>query len=104
KDKSINEGTRKKVDYENDQKYRLVLNVERIDGGHLQIPVMVDAKTTEELDRFQKNIVLAVTPLARLPGHDKLNETLQGGVPRVGRVYVFQNNKVWRELVTDGKG
>lgn len=104
KDKSINEGTRKKVDYENDQKYRLVLNVERIDGGHLQIPIMVDAKTTEELDRFQKNIVLAVTPLARLPGHDKLNETLQGGVPRAGRVYVFQNNKVWRELVTDGKG
>ncbi|KAE9641696.1 hypothetical protein EJA70_21285 [Pseudomonas sp. PB103] len=104
KDKSITEGTRKKTDYENDQKSRLALNVERTDGGKLQIPIMVDAKTTEELDKYQQNTLLAITPLARLPGHDKLNETLQGGVPRAGRVYVFQNNKVWRELVTDGKG
>ncbi|MBK5525498.1 hypothetical protein JFT91_25480 [Pseudomonas sp. TH08] len=104
KDKSITEGTRKKTDYDNDQKSRLALSVDRIDGGKLQIPIMVDAKTTEELDKYQQNTLLAITPLARLPGHDKLNETLQGGVPRVGRVYVFQNNKVWRELVTDGKG
>ncbi|WP_339496255.1 hypothetical protein [Pseudomonas sp. RA_105y_Pfl2_P56] len=104
KDKSITEGTRKKTDYDNDQKSRLALSVDRIDGGKLQIPIMVDAKTTEELDKYQQNTLLAITPLARLPGHDKLNETLQGGVPRVGRVYVFQNNKVWRELATDGKG
>ncbi|MFJ2467094.1 hypothetical protein [Pseudomonas sp. NPDC087615] len=104
KDKSITEGTRKKTDYDNDQKSRLALSVDRIDGGKLQIPIMVDAKTTEELDKYQQNTLLAITPLARLPGHDKLNETLQGGVPRAGRVYVFQNNKVWRELVTDGKG
>ena len=73
KDKSITEGTRKKTDYENDQKSRLALNVERIDGGKLQIPIMVDAKTTEEEEKYQHNTLLAVTPLARLPGHDKLN-------------------------------
>lgn len=104
KDKSITEGTRKKTDYENDQKSRLTLNVERTDGGKLQIPIMVDAKTTEEEEKYQHNTLLAVTPLARLPGHDKLNETLQGALPRPGRIYVFLKNKLWRELETDGKG
>ncbi|MBK5375814.1 hypothetical protein JFT81_14340 [Pseudomonas sp. TH43] len=104
KDKSITEGTRKKTDYENDQKSRLALNVERTDGGKLQIPIMVDAKTTEEEEKYQHNTLLAVTPLARLPGHDKLNETLQGALPRPGRIYVFLKNKLWRELETDGKG
>ena len=104
KDKSITEGTRKKTDYENDQRSRLALNVERTDGGKLQIPIMVDAKTTEEEEKYQHNTLLAVTPLARLPGHDKLNDTLQGALPRPGRIYVFLKNKLWRELETDGKG
>lgn len=103
-DKPISEGTRKKTEYENEQKSRLALNVERTDGGKLQIPIMVDAKTTQEEEKYQHNTLLAVTPLARLPGHDKLNETLQGALPRPGRIYVFLKNKLWRELETDGKG
>ena len=31
-------------------------------------------------------------------------ETLQGALPRPGRIYVFLKNKLWRELETDGKG
>jgi len=103
-DKPINEGIRKKTDYQNDKKARLALNIQRTDGGMLQIPLLVDVKTTEELERFQQNTLLAVMPMARLPGHDKLNETLQGALPRPGRLYVFLKNKLWRELETDGKG
>lgn len=103
-DKPISEGTRKKTDYENAQKSRLAINLKRTDGGELQIPILVDAKTTTEEEKYQHNTLLAVTPLARLPGHDKLNETLQGALPRPGRIYVFLKNKLWRELETDGKG
>ncbi|PKH15668.1 hypothetical protein BI292_19905 [Pseudomonas sp. 43NM1] len=103
-DKPISEGTRKKTEYENKQKSRLALNVQRTDGSILQIQIMVDAKTTQEEEKYQHNTMLAVTPLARLPGHDKLNETLQGALPRPGRIYVFLKNKLWRELEADGKG
>ncbi|QAY83358.1 hypothetical protein [Pseudomonas arsenicoxydans] len=103
-DKPISEGTRKKTEYENEQKSRLALNIGRTDGGKLLIPIMVDAKTTQEEEKYQHNTLLAVTPLARLPGYDKLNETLQGALPRPGRIYVFLKNKLWRELETDGKG
>ena len=103
-DKPISEGTRKKTEYENAQKSRLAINLKRTDGGELQIPILVDAKTTTEEEKYQHNTLLAVTPLARLPGHDQLNETLQGALPRPGRIYVFLKNKLWRELETDGKG
>lgn len=103
-DKPISEGTRKKTEYENAQKSRLAINLKRTDGGELQIPILVDAKTTTEEEKYQHNTLLAVTPLARLPGHDKLNQTLQGALPRPGRIYVFLKNKLWRELETDGKG
>ena len=39
-DQSIDEGVRKRTAYQNDRRARLALNVERQDGGILQIPVV----------------------------------------------------------------
>jgi len=42
--------------------------------------------------------------MARLPGHDQYDKPPKGALPRPGRIYVFQNGKLWRELACDGQG
>ncbi|MFG9866754.1 hypothetical protein ACG3PX_30015 [Pseudomonas aeruginosa] len=66
-DQSIDEGVRKRTAYQNDRRARLALNVERQDGGILQIPVASDMLGHEEHERIQQNTFLAVMPLVRLP-------------------------------------
>ncbi|MDF5938208.1 hypothetical protein P4234_06985 [Pseudomonas aeruginosa] len=66
-DQSIDEGVRKRTAYQNDRRARLALNVERQDGGILQIPVASEMLGHEEHERIQQNTFLAVMPLVRLP-------------------------------------
>ncbi|MFJ4145847.1 hypothetical protein [Pseudomonas sp. NPDC089734] len=103
-DSSIPQGTRKKVEYFNDRNAQLALRIQRTDGGLLQIPLLSGARSTREEETIQRNTLISVLPLARLPGHDLPHETPQGGLPRRGRLYVFWNNALWRELETDGQG
>ncbi|GFM77725.1 hypothetical protein PSCICM_35440 [Pseudomonas cichorii] len=103
-DKPITQGTRKKTEYLNDQNARLALQIPRTDGGLLQIPLLPDAQSTREEETIQRNTLLSVLPLARLPGYDKPTEYPRGGLPRRGRIYVFWRNVLWRELETDGQG
>ena len=103
-DQNIEQGVRKRTEYDNAQRARLVLNIDRKDGGKLQLPLLLDARTTEEEVNVQQNTLLAVMPLARLPGYDSVTESPRGALPRPGRIYVFQKNKLWRELECDGKG
>lgn len=103
-DKPITQGTRKKTEYLNDQNARLALQIPRTDGGMLQIPLLPDAQSTREEETIQRNTLLSVLPLARLPGYDKPDESPRGGLPRRGRIYVFWRNVLWRELETDGQG
>ncbi|MBI6852873.1 hypothetical protein YA0002_08855 [Pseudomonas cichorii] len=103
-DKSITQGTRKQTEYLNDQRARLALQVPRTDGGVLHIPLLPDALSTREEESIQRNTLLSVLPLARLPGYDKPHEYPRGGLPRRGRIYVFWRNVLWRELETDGQG
>ncbi|MBX8511598.1 hypothetical protein K5D34_18090 [Pseudomonas cichorii] len=103
-DKSINQGTRKHTEYLNDQRARLALQVPRTDGGVLHIPLLPDALSTREEESIQRNTLLSVLPLARLPGYDQPNEYPRGGLPRRGRIYVFWRDVLWRELETDGQG
>ncbi|MBX8487955.1 hypothetical protein [Pseudomonas cichorii] len=103
-DTSITQGTRKKTEYLNDQRARLALQIPRTDGGVLQIPLLSDAQSTREEETIQRNTLLSVLPLARLPGYDKPTEYPRGGLPRRGRIYVFWRDVLWRELETDGQG
>ncbi|TWC41586.1 hypothetical protein FBY03_102335 [Pseudomonas sp. SJZ079] len=104
KDQAIDQGTRKRTEYDNARRARLALNIERSDGGMLQVVVETDMRSHEEEPDIQQNTFLAVVPMARLPGHDQFNEAPKGALPRPGRIYVFQNGKLWRELACDGQG
>lgn len=104
KDQPIEQGVRRRTEYDNAQRKRLVLNVDREDGGKLSLPIAVDMRSHEEEESIQQNTFLAILPLVRLPGHDAYNEAPRGALPRPGRIYVFQNGKLWREALCDGKG
>src|SRR3990167_294781 len=104
KDQPIKQGTRKRAEYDNTRRARLALNIEHTDGGMLQIPVELDVRSNEEEPEIQQNTFLAVVPMARLPGHDQYDKPPKGALPRPGRIYVFQNGKLWRELACDGQG
>ena len=104
KDQPIDQGTRKRAEYDNARRARLALNIERSDGGMLQIVVKTDMRSNEEEPEIQQNTLLAVVPMARLPGYDNINEAPKGGLLRPGRLYVFRRGKLWRELESDGKG
>ena len=104
KDQPIDQGTRKRTEYDNARRARLALNIERADGGMLQIPVESDMRSNQEEPEIQQNTFLAVVPMARLPGHDQYDKAPKGALPRPGRIYVFQNGKLWRELECDGQG
>lgn len=104
KDQPIKQGTRKRTEYDNARRARLALNIERSDGGMLQIVVEADMRSNEEEPEIQQNTLLAVVPMARLPGHDQYDKPPKGALPRPGRIYVFQNGKLWRELACDGQG
>ena len=103
-DQPIAQGTRKRTEYDNAQRARLALTIERVDGGILQIPVESDMRSNEEKPEIQQNTFLAVVPMARLPGHDQYNKAPQGALPRTGRIYVFRQGKLWREMICDGRG
>lgn len=88
-DQSIDEGVRKRTAYQNDRRARLALNVERQDGGILQIPVASDMLGHEEHERIQQNTFLAVMPLVRLPTLGKAgygDQLPAGALPRAGRI------------------
>ncbi|QGW21439.1 hypothetical protein GOM96_10715 [Stutzerimonas degradans] len=103
-DHPIDQGVRKRTQYDDAQRKRLALSIEREDGGELSLPIAVDMRSHDEEENIQQNTLLAVMPLARLPGHNAYNDTPKGALPRSGRIYVFQSGKLWREVLCDGRG
>jgi len=104
KDESIEQGTRKRAQYDSAQRANLALNLEREDGGTLQILVEQDMRSHEEEPDIQQNTFLAIVPMARLPAIDGADQQPVGALIRPGRIYVFRKGKLWREQVCDGKG
>lgn len=104
KDQPIDQGTRKRAEYDNARRAKLTLNIPRTAGGMLQIVVETDMRSHEEEPEIQQNTFLAVVPMARLPGYEKYDEAPKGGLLRPGRLYVFRQGKLWRELESDGQG
>lgn len=79
KNQPINQGMRKRTDYDNARRARLGLNIERSDGGMLQIVVETDMRSHEEEQNIQQNTFLAVVPMARLPGYENTMRRLKVG-------------------------
>src|SRR3546814_16448305 len=98
KDQPINQGTRKRTDYDNARRARLGLNIERSDGGMLQIVVETDMRSHEEEESIQQNTFIAVVPMARRPGYDNYVQATKGGSISPGRLYVFPQDKLRRAV------
>ncbi|WVM93661.1 hypothetical protein ULG90_07400 [Halopseudomonas pachastrellae] len=62
KDESIEQGTRKRAQYANAQRANLALNLEREDGGTLQILVEQDMRSHEEEPEIQQNTFWLSSP------------------------------------------
>ena len=101
-DETIEQGVRKRAKYEDSRRATLALKVQRTDGGEIKIPLLYEAKTTIEEQDIQQNTLLAIMPLARLPGERTLGSIPTGALLRTGRLYVFYKNQLWRELEADG--
>ncbi|WP_122852877.1 hypothetical protein [Pseudomonas viridiflava] len=97
-------GTRKRTEYLDDRRARIALHIPRQDGGVVQIPLLSDTKATKEQEDIQRNTLIAIVPLARLPGYDEPRQSPRGAFPRRGRIYVFWKSVLWRELEADGEG
>ncbi|WP_439885731.1 hypothetical protein ACTACK_11875 [Pseudomonas syringae] len=97
-------GTRKRTEYLDDRRARIALHIPRQDGGVVQIPLLSDTKATKEQEDIQRNTLIAIVPLARLPGYDESRQSPRGAFPRRGRIYVFWKSVLWRELEADGEG
>lgn len=114
-DENVDLGVRRRVEYEDDEDGTLALVIpKREGGGDIEIPLVEHARTViERTDgSLQDNTLLAVRPLAEV-GRNR--PVLQRGVTthtgiatamlRPGYLYVFFENRLWRELEVgpDGK-
>ncbi|MCO7244766.1 toxin VasX [Halomonas sp. Mc5H-6] len=114
-DEDTDLGVRRRAEYEDEEDGTLALVIpKREGGGDIEIPLVEHARTVfERTDgRLQDNTLLAVRPLAEV-GRDR--PVQQNGVTtytgiaaamlRPGYLYVFFDNRLWRELEIgpDGK-
>jgi len=103
----IDLGVRRRAEYSDEEDGTLALLIPKRSGaGEIEIPLLEHVKAvTERDDGPQDNTLLAIRPLARVS--DRLANP-QSGVPvhdgigvamlRPGRLYVFFDQHLWREL------
>ncbi|MBD1589333.1 hypothetical protein, partial [Pseudomonas typographi] len=64
----IEHGVRKRARYDSAEGKSLMLDILREDGGKLSLLLAEHMRSHTQQPRFQPNTLLAVVPLARLPG------------------------------------
>ncbi|MCE8015493.1 hypothetical protein HOP62_05305 [Halomonas sp. MCCC 1A17488] len=114
-DEDVDLGVRRRVEYEDDEDGTLALVIpKREGGGEIEIPLQEHARTVfERTDgSLQDNTMLAVRPLAEVGRNRPVqrsgvttNTGIATAMLRPGYLYVFLDNRLWRELEvgTDGK-
>ncbi|MGO2241451.1 MAG: toxin VasX [Halomonas sp.] len=114
-DEEVDLGVRRRVEYEDDEDGTLALVIpKREGGGDIEIPLVEHARTVfERTDgSMQDNTMLAVRPLAEVGRNRPVQQrgvTTYTGIAtamlRPGYLYVFFENRLWRELEVgpDGK-
>ncbi|KEF32937.1 hypothetical protein D777_00499 [Marinobacter nitratireducens] len=93
------------ADYDEASPADLVLDIPKREGGTMTLPLLQLARSNEEREDVQENTLMRVKPVAELCNNAPVRS---GGVVtytgrgvallRPGYVYVFQGNKLWREL------
>lgn len=87
-------------------KHQLFLEIASAQGEPIRLPLLADALSTSRQADAQWNQLVPVLPFVSLPGSKSLQDY---GVPvlaRSGFIYVFYQEKLWRELeveINDGQ-
>ncbi|WP_111412211.1 toxin VasX [Billgrantia lactosivorans] len=114
-DEDVDLGVRRRVEYEDEEDGTLALVIpKREGGGEIEIPLLEHARTVfERTDgNLQDNTMLAVRPLAEVGRNRPVqrsgvttNTGIATAMLRPGYLYVFFDNRLWRELEVgpDGK-
>lgn len=114
-DEDVDLGVRRRVEYDDNEDGTLALVIaKREGGGEIEIPLVEHARTVFERNdgSLQDNTLLAVRPLAEVGRNRPVQRsgvTTYTGIAtamlRPGYLYVFYDNRLWRELEvgTDGK-
>jgi hypothetical protein len=114
-DEEVDLGVRRRAEYADDEDGTLALVIpKREGGGEIEIPLVEHARTVfERTDgSLQDNTLLAVRPLAEVGRNRPVQQhgvTTNTGIAtamlRPGFLYVFFDNRLWRELEVgpDGK-
>lgn len=114
-DEDVDLGVRRRAEYEDEEDGTLALVIpKREGGGEIEIPLLEHARTVfERTDgSLQDNTLLAVRPLAEIGRNRPVQQRgvttytgLTNGMLRPGYLYVFFDNRLWRELEVgpDGK-
>lgn len=114
-DEDVDLGVRRRVEYEDEEDGTLALVIpKREGGGEIEIPLLEHARTVfERTDgSLQDNTMLAVRPLAEVGRNRPVqrsgvttNTGIATAMLRPGYLYVFFDNRLWRELEVgpDGK-
>lgn len=114
-DEDVDLGVRRRAEYEDEEDGTLALVIPKREGsGEIEIPLLEHARTVfERTDgSLQDNTLLAVRPLAEIGRNRPVQQRgvttytgLANGMLRPGYLYVFFDNRLWRELEVgpDGK-
>ncbi|MCC5884701.1 MAG: hypothetical protein JJU25_18945 [Halomonas sp.] len=114
-DEEVDLGVRRRAEYADEEDGTLALVIpKREGGGEIEIPLLEHARTVfERADgSLQDNTLLAVRPLAEVGRNRPVQQRgvtthtgLTTGMLRPGYLYVFFDNRLWRELEVglDGK-
>ena len=87
-------------------KRQLWLEIASTDGAPIRLPLLADVRATTRQADAQWNQIVPVLPFVSLPGSKNAQDHGTPVLARPGFVYVFYENRLWRELevrLTDGK-
>lgn len=95
----------RKAEYDDADPKDLVLTIPSRNGGKIKVPLLKQARSNIEREDYQENTLLRVKPLAEIESNLPVKS---GGVTvyqgkgvallRPGYLYVFRNDRLWREL------
>ena len=87
-------------------KRKLWLEIASTQGKPIRLPLLADVRSTPREAETQWNQLVPVLPFVSLPGSKSPNDYGTPVLARAGFIYVFYQDKLWRELevrITDGK-
>ncbi|HBC33059.1 hypothetical protein SAMN04487869_107131 [Marinobacter sp. DSM 26671] len=104
-DESRERSILRRAEYDDTDPRDLMLVIPTREGGKLRVPLLERARSNIEREDYQENTLLRVKPLAEIAsnlpvksGGIRINQGRGVALLRPGFLYIFRNNRLWREL------